>query len=84
VWWGTREGMRMSLRYAPQGCVNWPLQVTIARPQKGDKEVLPPKGCGQLPARLSPSAERSRKGVPLPIPSLVSTVFVYVAVKHRV
>jgi hypothetical protein len=54
-----------------------------ARPQKG-KDVVSRKGCGQLPARLSPSAGKSRKGVPLLTPSPVSTNFVYVSVKYRV
>jgi hypothetical protein len=55
-----------------------------ARPQKGNKDVISKKDCGQLPARLSPSAGWSRKGVPLLTPSPVLTIFVYVAVKHRV
>jgi hypothetical protein len=74
----------MSLRYAPQGSVSCPLQWTSELAHKRYKDVFPQKGCGQLPARLSHSAGRSRKGVRLPIPSPVPTIFVYVAVKNRI
>jgi hypothetical protein len=76
--------MGMSLRYAPQGRVNCPLQGTSELAHKRDKDAVPPKGCGQLPARSSPFAGWSRKGVPLPSPSPILTNFVYKAVKHRI
>jgi hypothetical protein len=53
-----------------------------ARPQKV-QGCFPRKNCGQLPAHLSPSAGRSRKGVPLRIPPPVPTNFVYALFPFR-
>jgi hypothetical protein len=75
---GRKNGHITSLRSAGKCNLSAPGD-NRARPQKGDKEVLSRKNCGQLPAHLSPSADRSRKGVPLPIPSPVLTAFVYLS-----
>ncbi|BAU27169.1 hypothetical protein DFP93_104260 [Aneurinibacillus soli] len=71
--------MGMSLCYARQGSVHWPLQVTSELAHKRDRDAFAKKSCGQKPVPLSPSAGHSRKSVPLPISSPLLTYFV----KHQ-